>query len=246
MFAPRANENETVESYLELIYGPLIPENEEENAEDDISDSSSVSRHDDIPTAGNQHWQHTQSQSQGRGRGREQGRGRGRGLGRGCGRGRGYSHGGHGHILQRPNNEVEDINQVEYLPPVNNLEGILKKVRAAIYLSLETHWNVPSELSLVATILDPRMKSFLYVEDLHREEQKTQAESLLSNLYTQLKHDLELPEEVRSPILDDDDDIFERMWASNQQLTQTGANSGKFLVNKLPDETNETGYNKSG
>ncbi|GBC18086.2 zinc finger BED domain-containing protein 1-like [Rhizophagus irregularis DAOM 181602=DAOM 197198] len=213
MFAPRANENETVESYLELIYGPLIPENEEENAEDDISDSSSVSR-----------------------------RGRGRGLGRDRGRGRGHSHGGHGHILQRPNNEVEDINQVEYLPPVNNLEGILKKVRAAIYLSLETHWNVPSELSLVATILDPRMKSFLYVEDLHREEQKTQAESLLSNLYTQLKHDLELPEEVRSPILDDDDDIFERMWASNQQLTQTGNNDNNEIMCYLrcPDELKST------
>ncbi|CAG8752634.1 7185_t:CDS:2 [Rhizophagus irregularis] len=199
MFAPRANENETVESYLELIYGPLIPENEEENAEDDISDSSSVSSDDDIPTAGNQHWQHTQSQ-------------------------------------------IEDINQVEYLPPVNNLEGILKKVRAAIYLSLETHWNVPSELSLVATILDPRMKSFLYVEDLHREEQKTQAESLLSNLYTQLKHDLELPEEVRSPILDDDDDIFERMWASNQQLTQTGNNDNNEIMCYLrcPDEPKST------
>ncbi|GBC47674.2 zinc finger BED domain-containing protein 1-like [Rhizophagus irregularis DAOM 181602=DAOM 197198] len=216
MFAPRANENETVESYLELIYGPLIPENEEENAEDNISDSSSVRR--------------------------EQGRGRGRGLGRGRGRGCGHSHGGHGHILQRPNNEVEDINQVEYLPPVNNLEGILKKVRAAIYLSLETHWNVPSELSLVATILDPRMKSFLYVEDLHREEQKTQAESLLSNLYTQLKHDLELPEEVRSPILDDDDDIFERMWASNQQLTQTGNNDNNEIMCYLrcPDEPKST------
>jgi hypothetical protein len=240
MFAPRADENETVDSYLELIYGPLIPENEEENAEDDISDSSSVSSDDDIPTAGNQHWQHTRSQSQGRGQGR--GRGRGRNLGRGRGRGRGHSHGGHGHILQRPNNEIEDINQVEYLPPVNNLEGILKKVRAAIYLSLETHWNVPSELSLVATILDPRMKSFLFVEDLHREDQKTQAESLLSNLYTQLKHDLELPEEVRSPTLDDDDDIFERMWASNQQLTQTGNNDNNEIMCYLrcPDEPKNT------
>lgn len=65
------------------------------------------------------------------------------------------------------------------------------------------------------------MKSFLFVEEFHRTEQKTQAESLLSNLYTQLKHDLELPEEVRSPILDDDDDIFEKMWASNQQSIQT-------------------------
>ncbi|RGB34926.1 hypothetical protein C1646_759978 [Rhizophagus diaphanus] len=147
MYAPRANENETVESYLELIYGPLIPENEEENAEDDISDSSSVKR------------------------------GRGRGLGRS--RSRGHSHGGHSHILQRPNNEIEDIIQVEYLPPVNNLEGIHKK---------------NEKLPICGS--------------LHREEQKTQAESLLSNLYTQLKNDLKLPEDVRSPILDDDDDIF--------------------------------------
>ncbi|GBB91536.1 hypothetical protein RclHR1_01890010 [Rhizophagus clarus] len=234
MFAPRANENETIESYLELIYGPLIPENEEENAEEDIDDSSSaVSSDDDIPTAGNQHWQYMhQRQSQGQGWGQSQGRGRGHGrgcgCGCGCGRDRGRGH-GHGHILQRSNNEVEDINQVEYLPPVSNLDNVLKKVRAAIYLSLETHWDVPSELSLVATILDPRMKSFLFVKDSHREEQKTQAESLLSNLYTQLKHDLELPEEVRSPILDDDDDIFERMWASNQQLTQTGNDNNEIM-----------------
>ncbi|GBC04414.1 hypothetical protein RclHR1_05670016 [Rhizophagus clarus] len=206
MFAPRANENKTIESYLELIYGLLIPENEEENAEEDIDDSSStVSSDDDIPTAGNQHWQYMhQRQSQGQGRGQSQ---------------RTWS----------SNNEVEDINQVEYLPPVSNLDNVLKKIRAAIYLSLETHWDVPSELSLVATILDPRMKSFLFVEDSHREEQKIQAESLLNNLYTQLKHDLELSEEVRSSILDDDDDIFERMWASNQQLTQTGNDNNEIM-----------------
>ncbi|GBB97831.1 hypothetical protein RclHR1_30820002 [Rhizophagus clarus] len=165
MFAPRANENETIESYLELIYRLLILDNEEENAEEDIDDSSSaVSSDDDIPTAGNQHWQYMhQRQSQGQGRGQSQGRGRGHGRGCGCG---------------------------------------------CVY---------------------PRMKSFLFVEDSHREEQKTQAESLLSNLYTQLKHDLELPEEVRSPILDDDDDIFERMYASNQQLTQTGNDNNEIM-----------------
>jgi hypothetical protein len=168
MFAPRANENETVESYLELIYGPLIPENEEENAVDDISDSSSISSDDDISTAGNQHWQHThQRQSQGQGQGCGRGHGHhGQGHGHGCGHG--HNHGSH----NQPNNEIEDINQVEYLPSVNNLEDILKKVRAAIYLSLEAHWDVPSELSLVATILDPQMKSFLFVEDLHCGEQK--------------------------------------------------------------------------
>ena len=65
------------------------------------------------------------------------------------------------------------------------------------------------------------MKSFQFVEDLNCAEQKTKAKSLLSDLYTQLKNDLELPEEVRSPILDDDDNIFEKMWASNQQSIRT-------------------------
>ncbi|UZO06255.1 uncharacterized protein OCT59_026584 [Rhizophagus irregularis] len=43
----------------------------QENAEDDTSDSSSVSSDDDISTAGNQHWQHM-----GRGRDRDRDRGR--------------------------------------------------------------------------------------------------------------------------------------------------------------------------
>jgi hypothetical protein len=147
------------------------------------------------------------------------------------------------HISQ---SEIVDSNQVEYLSPVNNLEGILKKVRAAIYLSLETLWDVPSELSLVVTILDPRMKSFLFVEDLHRMEQKTQAESLLSNLYTQLKCDLELPEEVRSPTLDDDD-VFEMMWASNQQATQTNDNNNNEIMCYLrcPDEPKNVDHRSS-
>lgn len=127
MFAPRDNENETIDSYLELIYGPLIPENESGNFEDDASDSSSVSSDDNVPTAGNQHQQHNHQQRQIW----KQGRGRGRGYGRSRGRGRGYT-------SQRPNDEIEDINQVEYLPPAINLESVLKKVRAAIYLSLET------------------------------------------------------------------------------------------------------------
>lgn len=58
MFAPRANENETENSYLELIYGPLSAENKEENVEDDVSDSSSVSDDDGVPTAGNRHWRY--------------------------------------------------------------------------------------------------------------------------------------------------------------------------------------------
>ena len=62
-FAPEASKNETVDSYLDLIYGPLILENSdnEENIEDY---SSSISDDDnDYPSAGNrQHWQNAQQQ----------------------------------------------------------------------------------------------------------------------------------------------------------------------------------------
>ena len=233
MFAPRASENETMDSYLDLIYGPLTVENEEENVEDDAndSDSSFISDDDDIPTAGNRNWQIWRQRRQ---QDHGQGRGRGRGQGRGRGRGRGHVR---VRISQRTHNEVEDTDQVEFFPPVNNFEGLLKKVRAAIYLSLETLWDVPSELALVATILDPRMKSFLFVDDLYRNEQKEQAESLLSSLYTQLKCDLELPEEIRSPILEvDDDDVFDKMWSSNQQPTQTDDNNEVIRYLRSPDE----------
>ena len=56
MFAPRNNENETLNSYLELVYEPLIPKNGSKNVEDnasDTSDSSSISSDDDFPTAEN-------------------------------------------------------------------------------------------------------------------------------------------------------------------------------------------------
>lgn len=52
---------------------------------------------------------------------------------------------------------MEDDNdnyRIECLPPADT-ENTIKKVRAAIYFSLDKLWDVPSELCLVATILDP-------------------------------------------------------------------------------------------
>src|SRR3954467_12384400 len=99
MFAPRNNENETLNSYLELVYGPLIPENGSENVEDetsDISDSSSISSDDDFLTAGNQHAHYQQRRSQGCERDCDGNCGCGRryGYGHRCehGRGCGYGH----------------------------------------------------------------------------------------------------------------------------------------------------------
>lgn len=84
MFAPK--NNETIDTYLDLIYGPRVSKDiEDNNPEDDNSEnSSSNSDDDDFPTAGNQqHWQYSskqfreqmRSQGQGRGWGRERGRG---------------------------------------------------------------------------------------------------------------------------------------------------------------------------
>jgi len=206
-----------------------------ENVEDEVDvedDSSSISDDDDdIPTAGNrQHWQYAKQRFSEQMRNQRRGRGHNyrynRGRGRSCGHGYGHGH-GHDRILQSSyvaNNEIENSNQIEYLPPVNT-KNLLKKIRAAIYLSLDNLWNVPNELSLIATILDPRMKNFPFIEDSYRKEQKALAETLLKDLYIQLKQNLALPEEINkelSPILvEEDDDIFAEMWASDQLSTQT-------------------------
>jgi hypothetical protein len=59
MFAPKAENNETLDSYKDLIYGSLISENIEnieDNTEDDNASDSDFDN-DDFPDAGNQqHW----------------------------------------------------------------------------------------------------------------------------------------------------------------------------------------------
>ena len=47
------------------------------------------------------------------------------------------------------NTELEDLNsnKVEYLPPVST-DGLLQKVRAAIYLSMDELWAVPTDIAL--------------------------------------------------------------------------------------------------
>ena len=73
---------------------------------------------------------------------------------------------------------MDDINIVEYLQPVNT-EGLLQKVRAAIYLSLDELWPVPSNIMLVATFLDPHFKNF----DWCNGNDKDKAKELVQVLY---------------------------------------------------------------
>ncbi|CAB4423997.1 unnamed protein product [Rhizophagus irregularis] len=110
-FAPRSDKNETVDTYLNLVYG----EGYEENDDDEITDN-------DIPDAGTrQQWQ--------------------------------YAHRQFHQRMSAYTNKVED------LPPVNTT-NLLKKVRAAIYLSLDELWAIPTDTALIATFLDYRFKHF--------------------------------------------------------------------------------------
>jgi hypothetical protein len=101
-----------------------------------------------------------------------------------------------------------DINIVEYLQPVNT-EGLLQRVRAAIYLSLDELWPAPSNVMLIATFLDPRFKNF----DWCNSDGKDEAKELIQELYNDAKKDLLSRNSISSVISssDDDDDIFKSL-----------------------------------
>ncbi|CAB4386792.1 unnamed protein product [Rhizophagus irregularis] len=160
-FAPN-EENETLEIYLNLVYGS--------NGEEE--DSEMVSDNEYIPSGGTrQHWQ--------------------------------YSH--HQFHYQRRGNTQNQ----EYLQPVNT-EGLLQKVRAAIYLFLDELWLVPSNIMLVATFLDPHFKNF----DWCNGNDKDEAKELIQVLYNDAKKDISPRDSINSIITsfsDDDDDIFKAL-----------------------------------
>ncbi|CAG8746274.1 20326_t:CDS:2 [Rhizophagus irregularis] len=152
-FAPN-EENETLEMYLNLVYGS--------NGEEE--DSEMVSDDEYIPSASTSH-------------------------------------------PVEPN--LDDINIVEYLQSVNT-EGLLQKVRVAIYLSLDELWPVPSNIMLVATFLDPRFKNF----DWCNGNDKDEAKELVQVLYNDAKKDISPRDSINSIITsssDDDDDIFKAL-----------------------------------
>ncbi|EXX77318.1 hypothetical protein RirG_024890 [Rhizophagus irregularis DAOM 197198w] len=237
-FAPN-EENETLEMYLNLVYGSNGEEEDSEMVSDDeyipsenirkrscfgtfsgrsILDKfwtnsgvsrkclefvrpESVPKRDRFRMGGTrQHWQYSHRQFHYQRRGNTQNRGRGRGRGRRRG-GASTSH------PVEPN--LDDINIVEYLQPVNT-EGLLQKVRAAIYLSLDELWPVPSNIMLVATFLDPRFKNF----DWCNGNDKDEAKELVQVLYNDAKKDISPRDSINSIITsssDDDDDIFKAL-----------------------------------
>ncbi|CAB4482091.1 unnamed protein product [Rhizophagus irregularis] len=195
-FAPNEEENETLDTYLSLIYGS--------NGEEEDSDVASDDEY--IPSDGTrQYWQHSHRQFHHQRRGNTRNRGQSRG--RGCRRG--------GASTSHPvESNLDDINTVEYLQPVNT-EGLLQKVCAAIFLSLDELWTVPSNIMLVATFLDSRFKNF----DWCNGNGKDEAKQLVQELYN-AKKDF-LPRNSINSIIsssDDDDDIFKALKVNKERV----------------------------
>lgn len=190
-FAPK--NNETVETYINLIYGENYEDDEDDEEDDEI---------DNIPTAGTrQHWQYAHRQFRQKMKSihvKRQVRQR-----------------RNKNKTQSDNTELEDLNpnRVEYLPPVSTV-GLLQKVRAAIYLSMDELWAVPTDTALVATFLDPRFKHFNW--SIATEENRNEAKRLTGILYKDLKEKLTIPANIEETLIpntrnyeeDIDDEFF--------------------------------------
>lgn len=176
-FAPK--DNESVQTYINLIYGESY-----EDDDDSVTD-------DDIPTAGaRQHWQYAHRQF--------------------CQKMKNTHVQGQNirNQVRSSNTELDNLdpNRVEYLPSIST-NGLLQKVRAAIYLSMDELWAVPTDIALVATFLDPRFKHFHW----STEENRNEAQRLVLILYEELKQSLNAPG-IEEPLIMDksyeEDDFF--------------------------------------
>ncbi|CAJ0825785.1 7795_t:CDS:2 [Entrophospora sp. SA101] len=164
-FAPKSENGESLDTYLDLIYGPQTEDNNDNEEESD----SSTSDDDEIPSGGTR-----------------------------------------GAI-----DDIDDINHVEYLPAVNTT-GLLQKVQAAIFLSLDELWSVPTELVQIATVLDPRFKNFQWDRS---GEERDKSHQLLRELYDFTKVDFESNNIQQTTTIhnlhttneDDNDDFFETL-----------------------------------
>lgn len=169
-FAPK--DNDTIETYINLIYG------EENNENDNDYDDYEVDN--DIPNAGTrQHWQYAHRQFRQKMKNTHVQRQERRKQNR--------------NKTQSDNTELEELNpnNVEYLQPVST-DGLLQRVRAAIYLSMDELWAAPTDIALVATFLDPRFKHFNW----STQEKRNEAHSLTRDLYEDLKRKLRIPDDI--------------------------------------------------
>jgi hypothetical protein len=120
---------------------------------------------------------------------------------------------------------IDDYNHIEYLP-VADTTGLLQKIRAAIFLSLDELWSAPSNFVQIATILDPRFKNFKWI---NTSKEREKPYKLLQVLYDSIKgyfqtRDISTQQttSIHDNIDDDDDDFFQVL--ENKEL------SGNFSI----------------
>ena len=123
---------------------------------------------------------------------------------------------------------MDDLNTVEYLQPVNT-EGLLQKVRAAIFLSLDELWSIPSSITLATTFLDPRFKDFDWCNDSNVKEE---AEKLVQELYNNAKRNHTPRNSVNSIVSssDDDDDIFKALKGNARDMDNENKDEIKIYL----------------
>ncbi|CAG8790786.1 9392_t:CDS:1, partial [Cetraspora pellucida] len=137
-----AENREYIEDWITLIYG-----SSSESSETSDSTSTSSGNEASIPSARNRkQYQYAHRNMRGRGRNRVHSR---------CSR-KYKRHSKSSAELA----EYDDSNTVKYVPPTS-CEGLLEKMRAAIYLSLDELWSIPNEIELKASMLDPHALKLL-------------------------------------------------------------------------------------
>ncbi|CAG8762699.1 5392_t:CDS:2 [Cetraspora pellucida] len=106
----------------------------------------------------------------------------------------------------------------KYLPSVAT-DGLLCKVQAAIYLSLDELWAVPMNIALVAMFLDSRFKHFNWATSV----EQNRAQDLVKTLYNELKINLTISDDneenlVDSNYNDDNADFFYELESNSIQV----------------------------
>ncbi|CAG8787529.1 24156_t:CDS:2, partial [Dentiscutata erythropus] len=94
-----------------------------------------------------------------------------------------------------------------------NTVGLLQKVRAAIFLSLDKLWPALSDLVRITAIFDPQFKDFKW-DDTFEEREKSL--ELLQKLYDSIKvdfqpRDISMQQQTTFYDCSDDDDFFKAL-----------------------------------
>ncbi|CAG8456639.1 7010_t:CDS:2 [Cetraspora pellucida] len=228
LFEPNYENGETYNTYLNLVYGTQSKNDDEEEVEE--SDSS-TSEEDETPLGGSrQHWQYAHRQFR-----QQMQLTKGKGRKKSKGKTNKYSKN-----IKKGNSEknIDDFNHIEYLPTADTV-GLLQKVRAAIFLSLDELWSTPSDLVRIAMILDPRFKDFKW-NDTNKE--KDESLKLLQMKYDSEKKDFQANDIKRKGLSnsflaeEDEDQVLE--WSQDGSINESIFSIAKYILSNVQNRIN--------